>query len=61
MIQMYAQGHIVAGILGTIATAGWTVQGLGLTFFYRQVRVTRRFSGVEFVLNNFSGLAASQC
>ena len=37
MIQMYSQGHIVAGILGTIATAGWTVQGIGNAFYYRQV------------------------
>lgn len=38
MIQMYAQGHWAAGILGTIATVGWTVQGLGNAFYYRQVR-----------------------
>jgi hypothetical protein len=37
-IQMYAQGHWAAGILGTIATVGWTVQGLGNAFYYRQVR-----------------------
>lgn len=35
---MYAQGHWAAGILGTIATVGWTVQGLGNAFYYRQVR-----------------------
>ncbi|KAG2357685.1 scamp-domain-containing protein [Suillus spraguei] len=37
MIQMYAQGHWAAGILGTIATVGWTVQGLGNAFYYRQI------------------------
>lgn len=36
-IQMYAQGHWAAGILGTIATVGWTVQGLGNAFYYRQI------------------------
>lgn len=36
-IQAYAQGHIAAGILGTIATVGWVLQGLGLAFYYRQV------------------------
>jgi len=35
---MYAQGHWAAGVLGTIATVGWTVQGLGSAFYYRQVR-----------------------
>ncbi|KAG8861205.1 hypothetical protein FRB96_003155 [Tulasnella sp. 330] len=35
-IQAYAQGHIVAGILGTIATVGWVLQGVGLAFYYRQ-------------------------
>ncbi|KAG1827212.1 scamp family-domain-containing protein [Suillus subaureus] len=37
MIQMYAQGHWAAGILGTIATVGWTVQGLGNAFYYHQI------------------------
>jgi hypothetical protein len=49
MIQMYAQGHWAAGILGTIATVGWTVQGLGNAFYYRQVRYfvrSLRSSGV---------------
>ena len=36
-IQMFSQGHLVAGILGTIATAGWTLQGVGNAFYYRQV------------------------
>jgi len=35
-IQAYAQGHIVTGILGTIATVGWVLQALGLAFYYRQ-------------------------
>ncbi|KAG8902956.1 Protein phosphatase PP2A regulatory subunit B [Tulasnella sp. 403] len=35
-IQAYSQDHIVAGVLGTVATVGWVVQGLGLAFYYRQ-------------------------
>lgn len=35
---MFAQGHIVAGVFGIIATAGWTIQGLGNLWYYRQVR-----------------------
>lgn len=37
-ISMFAQGHIVAGVFGIIATAGWTIQGLGNLWYYRQVR-----------------------
>ncbi|KAG6330457.1 hypothetical protein ID866_8632 [Astraeus odoratus] len=36
-IQMYATGNWAAGVIGTIATVGWTVQGLGLAFYYRQI------------------------
>ncbi|KAI9571330.1 scamp family-domain-containing protein [Boletus coccyginus] len=36
-IQMYTQGHWAAGILGTIATVGWTLQGVGNAFYYRQI------------------------
>ena len=35
-IQAFAGGHIVAGILGIVAIVGWTLQGLGLGFYYRQ-------------------------
>lgn len=41
MIQAYSGGHIAAGILGTFATVGWTLQGVGLAFYYRKVRLTR--------------------
>lgn len=37
MIQMYARGAIVAGVLGTVATVGWVVQGVGNAFYYREV------------------------
>ncbi|KAH7889349.1 scamp family-domain-containing protein [Phlebopus sp. FC_14] len=36
-IQMYSRGHWAAGILGTFATVGWSVQGLGNAFYYRQI------------------------
>ncbi|TFY72661.1 hypothetical protein EVG20_g331 [Dentipellis fragilis] len=36
-IQMYTRPAIVAAILGTIATVGWTIQGLGFAFYYRQI------------------------
>lgn len=34
---MYVKPAIVAGILGTIATVGWTLQGVGLAYFYWKV------------------------
>ncbi|KAJ7097873.1 scamp family-domain-containing protein [Mycena belliarum] len=37
MIQMYAQHHWLSAVFCTIATVGWTVQGLGLAFYYRQI------------------------
>jgi len=36
-IQMYSNHAIVAGILGTITTVGWTVQGVGNAFYFRQI------------------------
>jgi len=36
-IQAFAGEHIVTGILGIIATVGWTLQGVGLGFYYRQI------------------------
>lgn len=36
-IQMFSQGHWAAGILGAIATIGWSLQGVGNAFYYRQV------------------------
>jgi len=34
-ISAFSQGHIVAGILGIVATVGWTLQGLALGWYYR--------------------------
>jgi len=36
-IHMYINGSIVAAILGTIATVGWVVQGVGNAIYYRQI------------------------
>ncbi|KAJ3869974.1 scamp family-domain-containing protein [Lentinula novae-zelandiae] len=36
-IQMFAGHHWVAAILGLVATVGWTLQGLGNAFYYRQI------------------------
>jgi hypothetical protein len=36
-IQMYARPSIVAAIFGTLATVGWTIQGLGNAYYYRQI------------------------
>ena len=37
-ILAFTGGHIVAGVFCAIAAAGWTVQGLGNAFYFRQVR-----------------------
>jgi hypothetical protein len=36
-ISAFSRKAIVVGVLGSIATAGWVVQGLGNAFYYRQV------------------------
>ncbi|KAL4251702.1 Scamp-domain-containing protein [Abortiporus biennis] len=36
-IQMYIKGALVAGILGTIATVGWVIQGVGNAYYYRLI------------------------
>ncbi|KAI0082642.1 scamp-domain-containing protein [Panus rudis PR-1116 ss-1] len=36
-IQMFIKHSFVAAILGTIATVGWTLQGLGNAWYYRQI------------------------
>jgi len=37
MIQMFVRHYWAAAILGLVATVGWTIQGLGNAFYYRQV------------------------
>ncbi|KAF7304814.1 Secretory carrier membrane protein 2 [Mycena kentingensis (nom. inval.)] len=36
-IQMFAGHHWAAAVLCTVATVGWTVQGLGNAFYYREI------------------------
>ena len=36
-IAALSKGSIVAGVLGCVATAGWTIQGLGNAYYYRQI------------------------
>ncbi|TFK42531.1 scamp family-domain-containing protein [Crucibulum laeve] len=36
-IRMFGGHHWVAAIFGTIATVGWTVQGLGNAYYYRMI------------------------
>jgi len=36
-IQMYSAGHWAAAVLGTIATVGWIIQGVGNAFYFRQI------------------------
>jgi len=44
-IQLYAKGHIVAGVFGTIATVGWVVQGAGNAFYYRLIWAHHKAQG----------------
>ncbi|KAI0054137.1 scamp-domain-containing protein [Auriscalpium vulgare] len=36
-VRMYARGSLAAGILCTLATVGWGLQGLGNAFYYKQI------------------------
>jgi hypothetical protein len=38
MIQMFSKPAIPAAVLSLVATIGWTIQGVGLAFYFRQVR-----------------------
>ncbi|KAH9951467.1 scamp family-domain-containing protein [Amylocystis lapponica] len=44
-IRMYVGGSIVAGILGTIATVGWVIQGAGNGLCFRQIWVHNKSAG----------------
>ena len=41
-IQQYIKHSWVAAVLGTIATTGWVIQGLGNALYYRQVGAETR-------------------
>ena len=47
MIALYVHGHIAAGVVSTVSTAGWVVQGLGNAFYYYQVVVFSCFGSVR--------------
>ena len=36
-IQAFSKPSLPAAIVGTVATVGWVVQGVGLAYYYRQV------------------------
>ncbi|RDB21116.1 Secretory carrier-associated membrane protein 2 [Hypsizygus marmoreus] len=36
-IQMFSKHYWAAAVLGLVATIGWTIQGLGNAFYYRQI------------------------
>ena len=37
MISSFAQGHIVAGVLGAVATVGWVLEAAGNAWYFREV------------------------
>ncbi|KAJ7109435.1 scamp family-domain-containing protein [Mycena epipterygia] len=45
MIQMYANHQWIAAVFCTVATVGWTVQGLGNAFYYRQIYAHHNAAG----------------
>jgi len=47
-VSMFSQGHIVAGILGTFASVGWTLQGVGLGVYYRNIWAHNTTQGHSF-------------
>jgi len=47
-ISAFSRKAIVVGVLGTIATAGWVVQGVGHAFYYRQIWTHHHDAGHSF-------------
>jgi len=47
-ISMYSQGHLAAAILGTFATVGWTLQGVGNGLYYRMIWTHHNEQGHSF-------------
>lgn len=46
-IIAFQHGAIVGAVLGTIATIGWTLQGVGNAWYYRTVSADRPGCGHE--------------
>ena len=42
-IKAFSKPSLPAAIVGTVATVGWIVQGLGLAFYFRQVSLRSSF------------------
>ncbi|KAI0683699.1 scamp family-domain-containing protein [Cytidiella melzeri] len=47
-IAAFVGGHIVAGVFCAVAAAGWTLQGLGNAFYFRQIWYHRKAAGHTF-------------
>jgi hypothetical protein len=45
MIQMFNRRAFVAGALGIVATVGWTVQGLGNAWYFREIWTHHKSAG----------------
>ena len=43
MIRLFTGHHWVAAVFALIATIGWTVQGVGNAYYYREVRASWYF------------------
>ncbi|RPD66166.1 scamp-domain-containing protein [Lentinus tigrinus ALCF2SS1-7] len=44
-IKAYTAPSLPAAIVGTVATVGWVVQGVGLAFYYRQIWAHHKAAG----------------
>ncbi|KAJ3477414.1 hypothetical protein NLI96_g10480 [Meripilus lineatus] len=44
-IQMYTKPALPAAIIGTIATVGWVLQGLGNAYYYREIWLHHKSAG----------------
>lgn len=47
-ISAFSRKAIVVGVLGTIATVGWVIQGVGNAFYYRQIWAHHHDAGHSF-------------
>ncbi|KAH7340883.1 scamp-domain-containing protein [Rhizoctonia solani] len=47
-VSAFSRGAIVVGVLGIIATVGWTLQGVGNAWYYREIWVHHHDAGHSF-------------
>ncbi|KAI0322210.1 scamp family-domain-containing protein [Amylostereum chailletii] len=57
-ISRFSKGSLVAGILGIIATVGWTIQGLGNLYYYRLI--WQHHTAAGYTLDKAKGELATQ-